>query len=370
MSLNMESQVSHGKHHSCEDRNSVKDSKSGNLGGSHQQPSSMDGTSSDDAGESDADEEDSMELAPSNSSNGRSRKTFPPRLGEEGSKTKHDGKALRRPSRRQKESGTTGRRFHQRDPIESDSEGDDDEEIEASRHQLGRLKVTPEGKPRRVTTVKSDGLSGMTDDDDDYAGVDLISESEDGSHVEHTEEKLIIDSFVGEGDSSRRASFSSFGSDWVSNEAGLLLDDFPSHEQQFDLDDHSDIFDFGSSNTARGAAGRKRRESSARRVHFEDQLCGENTSSTADSDLESTIFPDLFLHQETLDPTFRQMIENDADADMGDFTGSDGENSYWDYSGDVELGPRDWHDVHTASEGSDATSGGYESMVVEGVDVL
>jgi hypothetical protein len=64
-----------------------------------------------------------------------------------------------------------------------------------------------------------------------------------------------------------------------------------------------------------------------RHVHFDVPY--SDSDSTATEDDHADIFPDIFVDQHSLDPSFRREIEEDGDD-------SSGSGSYWDYRGHYE----------------------------------
>jgi len=193
-----------------------------------------------------------------------------------------------------------------------------------------------------------------SDDDDVYDAVDAISESAQGeSDVEMAYEKLIIDS-EDENDAGRRLSVQSGMSDFMTfADADLLLSNVGFFDDQLDYGNTSMV------------AGVFETASPSKKVRFEDVDLSDGTS-TASSSTENDPFPDLFLQQDHLDPTFRRLIENVADADEGNWMGSESEGSFWDMGGEeadetvdgtqgVQPGPG-------GSNGSDGGSSGYDSM--------
>ena len=212
-------------------------------------------------------------------------------------------------------------------------------------------------------------------DDDDYRGVDLISDESDleqqEDFLEKQEELLIINEEEQEPnpfDSARRFSLDSSGSGSF-DFATTLDEDFFANN---DLPDVAFGEFFGlepEPSTPGPFESRKYSDSSAKRVRFDDEVRISDSSSSTTSELDSTIFPDLFMEQDKLPHSLYQMIENDADADMGNITSSDGENSYWDFGEDDGLiGSRNAHPgSDDFEESSDAGSSGYESMHLSSV---
>jgi hypothetical protein len=188
-----------------------------------------------------------------------------------------------------------------------------DEEVESSRR--------PIKSPRSRRTV--DSLhSNMATDDDDYNGVDLISDSdEEEPKLEQLEERLIIDSEEENFDdflahASLFKSPTSSSDDWDGFPMdGNLLADVKAFDEEIVRTQSLHITEtFDSTPLARRQSFST--PTPGRRVRFADDLpdlAGSMfaTSSTTNSDF----FPDLFMQQDSLDPDFRRMIENDLDED-------------------------------------------------------
>jgi hypothetical protein len=191
-------------------------------------------------------------------------------------------------------------------------------------------------------------LTSDNSSDDDYAGVDLISDSEeDEPDVEEAEEQAIIESE--EDDDNDDAVLQPDNDDDQSSWAGFDLDDVPT----FGGDGADDpLFDDHISRTSTPnmyAEATAWEASSARRVRFD-------LSDSDSSDTEVNLFPDIFLDQNSLDPQFRQTIENDNDELPSD------EGSYWDFRGDeAEVAENAAADEDEDSDGSTGSSG-YESV--------
>jgi hypothetical protein len=189
--------------------------------------------------------------------------------------------------------------------------------------------------------------------DDDYAGVDLITDSEEEEpDVEVAEEQAIIDSEEELDD-------------------GLLpipqpsVDDDQSSWGGFDLDEQfmgeGQHFNEQISRMENQDWNTTEDETLTRRpskVHFEDS---DSDSGLSDPE-DDTIFPDIFLDQSSLDPNFRRVIENDNDEDEGGASSDDG--SYWDFQGSDGHQPEGSdHEEDKKSESSFGSSG-YESKCI------
>lgn len=178
--------------------------------------------------------------------------------------------------------------------------------------------------------------------DDDYSGVDLVSDSEDDeADVRAAEEAAIIESEFEDDDNESAATPRPV------HDADVEADE--------DDDDHSSWggFDLESEGHAHSVAGtpgptqffadavaddqlaesaevavaENETTPNVRRVHFE-----YSESSSEDSDIADDVFPDIFLEQDRLDPRFRREIENDRSRDNLDNVSDDG--SFWDFAGD------------------------------------
>lgn len=181
--------------------------------------------------------------------------------------------------------------------------------------------------------------------DDDYAGVDLISDSEeDEPDVEVAEEQAIIES---EEDDNDNAVLQPDNDDDQSSWAGFDLDDEPTFRGG------DPLFNEQISRTSTPnmyAEATAWEATTGRRVRFD-------LSDSDSSDTEVNAFPDIFLDQNSLDPQFRRTIENDYNNDNDDPPSDEG--SYWDFRGDeVDVTETVGDDDSEDSTGSS----GYESV--------
>lgn len=196
-----------------------------------------------------------------------------------------------------------------------------------------------------MPVIKATKTPPNTDEssDDDYCGVDLISDSEDAEpDVEVAEEQAIIASEEEGNDSVPQPEPDDDQRSW----AGLDVDeernleDGQFFQEQIERTVYPDLY-----TEATAWDGNIRR-----RVRFD---LSDSESNTSDDD---NIFPDIFVDQNCLDPNFRQAIENENDTYDPP---SDG-GSYWDFRSsdppDANLAECGDHD----SDGSIGSSG-YES---------
>ncbi len=181
------------------------------------------------------------------------------------------------------------------------------------------LKVGPIDARNAVKQLRE--ADAISSEDDEYEGVDLISDSDPEDpdieiNVERLEERNILDENENEAFFAGVSRLATTGSDWddMLLTDGLLLTDVPFFAQQIGrgeeiLDEEVEMF--------RTAFNRRSppEASPSRRVRWEDEV-GSASTSTMHSDEESA-FPDLFVEAER----YRDMIESDP---------SDGGMSYWD----------------------------------------
>ena len=270
-----------------------------------------------------------------------------------------------------------------------DDDGEDEPEtfapsghaIHENHTQTGLLAVKHQtlglgaGKKRKMSSNSSDygevkrprkelkQHNDLTPDSDDegYEGVDRVGDSdEDDPCVERLEEKWIIDSE--EGNSSplgspvipnAPSSVSSGGWPGLDLDVPFFDEEISRvHSNEFanevDIFNDARVFDCESPSPS----------PPPRKVRFADEVYGHsNGTSSDDSSVEESPFPDLFLQQDRLDPKFRQIIENDDDEEQYI---TDGEGSYLAFDDNVDFGAHN-HGLHNESSSSGGSSSGYES---------
>lgn len=162
----------------------------------------------------------------------------------------------------------------------SDSEDDDEEDVNAvEEDSILKESLTP---PRPAPIPDSSDDENDADDDDEEEEVEAEVEEVDADDNESTS--------------------------W----AGIVSEPDEDHEA-------SDLY--GDDGIFAAAA------TPERHVHFDVPY--SDSDSTATEDDHADIFPDIFVDQHSLDPSFRREIEDDAE----DSSGSGG---YWDYRGHYE----------------------------------
>ncbi|KAA6416143.1 MAG: hypothetical protein FRX48_00862 [Lasallia pustulata] len=228
-----------------------------------------------------------------------------------------------------------------------------------------------------VTAPPSSGAKNLLGDSDDeeYNAVDFISDSEEEEpSVEQLEEKMIIDSEeANESDEQApgpSAAPSASSVDWEGFDLddGIFLADIPFFDDEIGrtepnvLGSEIDVHDINALCTGGPLPSPTRRH-----VRFADaEQHRSSNSSTHTSDAEDDVFPDLFLQQDSLDPYFRLLIENDNDVGDGNIV-SDGEGSCWDF-GDHENFELEKHGLAESSGSACGSSSGYETDEGETTD--
>ena len=231
-----------------------------------------------------------------------------------------------------------------------------------SRNLRNKSNVTPTKKSKTVR--RNSTLTETTSDDDDYAGVDEISDSdEEEPDVEEVEEQAIIAS-EDEDAQTPRPSIDDDQSSWdgfetqeeILGENTQFFEDHIARGHAPDHDTEATVWNHGLSEDDIGAT---------RRVHF-DIPGYDAADESSDSEDEGEIWPDLFVPQSSLDASFRKAIESNEDELLGG--SSDGEGSYWDFNGEEPGNGVHGQQVQREEEDDDslsnssAGSSGYESM--------
>ncbi|CAD0031224.1 unnamed protein product [Aureobasidium pullulans] len=161
------------------------------------------------------------------------------------------------------------------------------------------------------------------DSDDDYDGVDMISNSDDEEKsMRKAEEKLMADDDEDDEESNaalaRRLSLSSQNSNQAElaylefNDEYILPDD-PFSQSFLDADQIMSAPDFFREGSPLTRTESEQTVPNQRRVRFEERA---EMSDETDSDADSDFFPDLFIQQDHLDPRFRRLIEKDDDHEL------------------------------------------------------
>lgn len=195
--------------------------------------------------------------------------------------------------------------------------------------------------------------------DDDYGGVDQISDSdEDEPDVEVAEERAIIDSEEDDTQDTPRpyldeSAWDAFSFDDQQDILGQDIAFFEEHLAALAGVSAGDVFQTASEDEVELAGGL-----TTRRVRF-------NLSDTETGDEEDDgFFPDIFLPKDELDSSFRREIDQD-DGDNGLLSDGSWEFQDADAAEVIEEGEEEDEDADTdsdsESESNSTGSSGYES---------
>jgi hypothetical protein len=211
-------------------------------------------------------------------------------------------------------------------------------------------------------------------DDEDYSGVALISDDDesDMENVEQLEEHFIVsdeqhrpNNLFNEYFDARRLSLDSHASDNIFDVTAPLDENFLANLNVPDVG-FGQFFEPELLPTSPDAnTKRKYSDSSTKRVRFDDEVQVSSSSSSESSELDSSLFPDLFMEQDKLPPSLYQLLENDnEDTDNEDFASPGSDRSYWDVEQEESRSIKPNHKGGFDDESSDPGSSGYESMLV------
>lgn len=215
-----------------------------------------------------------------------------------------------------------------------------------SRNLRHKIPVTPS---KKLVRSRSNTLNDSSDDD--YEGVNLISDSEDDDEpdVEEAEEQVIMHE---EDDDDLQSTPRPTQDDEVSWE-GFSEDEVLGDDQQF-FDEHMARTGLATEATLLPESDT---EAGTRRVRFDLSDSSSTVSNDVDDFDDEYPFPELFVPQAELDPTFRKQIEEDPDDDLAS---SDG--GFWDFqSGNLNVVQNEGDGVDESSESAGSESGGDES---------
>lgn len=210
--------------------------------------------------------------------------------------------------------------------------------------------------------------NAIESDDEDYSGVNLIPEDDESDMdlMEQQEESYILNeeqqatTLLNQFRDARRLSLDSCLSDNIFGVTAPLDEAFISTLPDFGFAQFFEPEALPASPDP--AAKRKYSDSSTKRVRFDDEVQVSDSSSSESSELDSSVFPDLFLEQDKLPPVLHQLLEMENDDDNGDMASPMSDGSFWDFAHDesrvTQAGQSDGTDVDSSGESS-----GYDCMV-------
>lgn len=235
------------------------------------------------------------------------------------------------------------------------------------------------GFSKPLLTYEEDDLeaheNALESDDEDYSGVNLIPEDEsDLENLEQLEETFILQeaqqatTLLNEYRDARRLSLESCISDNIFDVTAPLDEAFMSGLPDFGFAQFFEPDALPASPDP--AAKRKYSDSSTKRVRFDDEVQISDSSSSESSELDSSVFPDLFLEQDQLPPILNHLLEIDNDDDDGDFASPQSDASFWDFGLD-EPRVTQAGDSDDTDEDSSVGSSGYDCTITSYInDIL
>jgi hypothetical protein len=234
------------------------------------------------------------------------------------------------------------------------------------RRKLAR-KISNMGPKPLLTYQESDAHEHAIDsDDEDYSGVNLIPDDDefDMDAVEQQEENYIAreqeqqaTTLLNQIRDARRHSLESSASDDIFDVTAPLGESFMTGLGDYGFAQFFEPVAVPASPDP--AVKRKYSDSSTKRVRFDDEVQVSEDSESESSELDSSVFPDLFLDQDKLPPILTQLLEAENEED-GDVGSPMSDASFWDFNHDEGRITQ----ADDSDDESSAGSSGYESMIL------
>ncbi|KAF2199855.1 hypothetical protein GQ43DRAFT_100303 [Delitschia confertaspora ATCC 74209] len=206
-------------------------------------------------------------------------------------------------------------------------------------------------------------------DDEDYSGVNLISEESDVEEIEQQEEEWLINDAEQSTElfnDARRLSLDSVNDSYFGRGGGFSESHFL--ENVFPDVGFGEFFEPDPQPMSpEPTRPRKVSDASAKRVRFDDEVNMSGSSSSSESELDTSLWPDLF-EKDKLPANVYRMIESDnVDFDNGDYESDASERSFWDYEEAGGFSHPDAFD-ELDDDSSEAGSSGYETDMGDTTD--
>jgi hypothetical protein len=246
--------------------------------------------------------------------------------------------------------------------------GDDSTDQEFPRRKLARKLSSVVTKPLLTYEENGEDLheNAIESDDEDYSALNLIPDDDsDVELMEQQEESFILQeeqqatTLLNEFRDARRLSLESCISDNIFDVTAPLDDTYLSNHADYGFAQFFEPEAVPASPDP--ATKRKYSDSSTKRVRFDDEVQVSDSDSSESSELDSSVFPDLFLEQDKLPPILHQLLEFDNDEDDGDFASPRSDASFWDYGQDENRITQAENSDDTDNDSAD--SSGYDCMV-------
>lgn len=246
--------------------------------------------------------------------------------------------------------------------------GDDITDQEVFPRRKMAKKLSNAGPKPLLSYKESDTHEHAIDsDDEDYSGVNLIPDDDefDMENMEQQEESFIAQeqeqqaaALLNQFRDARRLSLESSASDDIFGVTAPLGESYMAGLTDFGFAQFFEPEALPASPDP--AAKRKYSDSSTKRVRFDDEVQVSEDSESESSELDSSVFPDLFLDQDKLPPILHQLLEAENDDDNGDVGSPMSDASFWDFNHDEARITQ----ADDSDDESSAGSSGYESMIL------
>ncbi|KAF1365470.1 hypothetical protein EJ07DRAFT_150966 [Lizonia empirigonia] len=243
--------------------------------------------------------------------------------------------------------------------------GDDITNQEVFPRRKMAKKLSNAGPKPLLTYKESDAHEHAIDsDDEDYSGVNLIPDDDefDMENMEQQEESFIAQeqeqqaaALLNQFRDARRLSLESSASDDIFGVTAPLGESYMAGLTDFGFAQFFEPEALPASPDP--AAKRKYSDSSTKRVRFDDEVQVSEDSESESSELDSSVFPDLFLDQDKLPPILHQLLEAENDDDNGDVGSPMSDASFWDFNHDEARITQ----ADDSDDESSAGSSGYET---------
>lgn len=249
--------------------------------------------------------------------------------------------------------------------------GDDTTDQEVfPRRKMARKLSDMSSKPALTYQESETNEHAIDSDDEDYSGVNLIPDDDDIDleTMEQQEESFIAQeqeqhaaallNQLNQIRDARRLSLESSASDDIFDVTVPLSESYMTGLTDIGFAPFWEPEALPASPDP--AAKRKYSDSSTKRVRFDDEVQVSEDSESESSEIDSSVFPDLFLEQDQLPPILTKLLEAENDYDNSDVGSPMSDASFWDFNHDEGRVTQ----ADDSDDESSVGSSGYESMIL------
>ena len=250
--------------------------------------------------------------------------------------------------------------------------GDDttDQEVFPRRKMARKLSNMGTKKPILTYQESETNEHAIDSDDEDYSGVNLVPDDDDIDleTMEQQEENFIAQeqeqqatallNQINQMRDARRLSLESSASDDIFDVTAPLTESYMTGLADIGFAPFWEPEAVPASPDP--AAKRKYSDSSTKRVRFDDEVQVSEESESESSEIDDSVFPDLFLEQDQLPPILTKLLEAENDYDNSDVGSPMSDASFWDFNHDEGRITQ----ADDSDDESSAGSSGYESMIL------